>query len=106
MDSNKVLCYPGVGQLHQQGPTVGGCSQQGPQREALPLLTDRWAHGLRSSHRQISNKTETRSEKQNEAAKRFVKILHVTDLQTDCDLVPKTQWLSDRKKKKIDSLIL
>lgn len=40
MDSNKVLCYPGVGQLHQQGPTVGGCSQQGPQREALPLLTD------------------------------------------------------------------
>lgn len=24
MDSNKVLCYPGVGQLHQQGPRSGG----------------------------------------------------------------------------------
>lgn len=22
MDSNKVLCYPGVGQLHQQAPTA------------------------------------------------------------------------------------
>lgn len=100
MDSNKVLCYPGVGQLHQQGPTVGGCSQQGPQREALLLLTDRWAHGLRSSRRLIAKETETRNEKQNEAAKRFVKISHVTDLQSDL----KTQWLSDRKK--VESLIL
>lgn len=36
MDSNKVLCYPGVGQLHQQAPTAGVCSCQGPQRAARP----------------------------------------------------------------------
>lgn len=32
MDSNKVLCYPGVGQLHQQAPTAPVCSRRGPQR--------------------------------------------------------------------------
>lgn len=98
MDSNKVLCYPGVGQLHQQGPTVGGCSQQGPQREALPLLTDRWAHGLRSLHRQIAKKTETRSEKkmrQQNSLSRF----YVTDLQTDLDLGPNS--VTGKKKKSI-----
>lgn len=63
MDSNKVLCYPGVGQLHQQAPTAPVCSRRGP-LACSPLLrpsvlTDRCVHGVRSPYRQIEKRMKT-----------------------------------------------
>lgn len=60
MDSNKVLCYPEVGQLHKQAPTAGSCSRRGaPARHPAfgpSVLTDRWVHEVGSPYGQITKK--------------------------------------------------